>query len=792
MTVPGASVNSSEIEGLTMSLFRKGSIAASILCALCAWGQPAAGEPHIGYLYPAGGQAGEVTHIAVGGQSLRGAKQVLVSGEGVHAEVIQFFKPVRNIQKEQRDELIERMTAVRDARLAKMKGQSRPPAVTTAHLETGGKATFQPLEHPLLYDLENKSLRELAHIRSMLFFPREKRQLNVQIAETVLIKVTIDPDAAPGDRELRLEAAGGLTNPMLFQVGQFQEMVELEPNEPGADTKLPKAPPVNVPFVMNGQVMPGDVDRFPFRAKRGQSLVIEVAARHLIPYLADAVPGWFQSVVTVYDAQGREVAFADDYRFNPDPVLLFIVPEDGAYELDIHDSVYRGREDFVYRVTVSERPFITSLFPLGAPADSSTSAWVTGWNLARRHIPLDTKTAGDAVRYASLQHDATVSNAVAYAVDTLPERAEVEPNDSDRTAIRIELPQIVNGTIGEAGDVDMFRFGGQEGDVIVTEIIGRRLGSPLDSLLRLTDAFGQLIEWNDDYVEVESGLNTHHADSYLRTQLPDSGDYLLAVSDSQRHGGEAFAYRLRVSEPQPDFALRMTPSSLNARAGRAVPITVYAFRKDGFDGDIEIAMQDAPPGFTLQGARIPAGCDRIRMTISAPHEASPDPVALRLVGRAWVASQPVTERVVPAEDMMQAFLYRHLVPAEELLVLVLGGNGRQPFVELAGSVPLQIPSGGSALVRVRTPKGPALSKVQLALSDPPQGVTLGDLSVVPPGLEFSLKAEGEAAALGFTDNLIVEAFADVPARQGDGKPTNQNRRVSLGYLPAIPIEIVAP
>lgn len=140
---------------------------------------------------------------------------------------------------------------------------------------------------------------------------------------------------------------------------------------------------------------------------------------------------------------------------------------------------------------------------------------------------------------------------------------------------------------------------------------------------------------------------------------------------------------------------------------------------------------------------------------------------------------------------MQAFIYRHLVPAEELLVLVQGGGGRQPSVELASNTPLQIPSGSSVPVQIRAPKGPALSKVELALSDPPEGVTLEDLAVVPAGLEFSIKVEGEATPPGFTDNLIVEAFADVPVRSRDGKPTNQSRRVSAGYLPAIPIEVVA-
>ena len=35
--------------------------------------------------------------------------------------------------------------------------------------------------------------------------------------------------------------------------------------------------------------------------------------------------------------------------------------------LAINDAIYRGREDFVYRVTVGELPFVTSIFPLGRP-----------------------------------------------------------------------------------------------------------------------------------------------------------------------------------------------------------------------------------------------------------------------------------------------------------------------------------------------------------------------------------------------------------------------------------------
>ena len=46
---------------------------------------------------------------------------------------------------------------------------------------------------------------------------------------------------------------------------------------------------------------------------------LAAAARELVPYLADAVPGWFQATLVLYDKKGKEVAYADDYRFNPDP-----------------------------------------------------------------------------------------------------------------------------------------------------------------------------------------------------------------------------------------------------------------------------------------------------------------------------------------------------------------------------------------------------------------------------------------------------------------------------------------
>jgi len=196
--------------------------------------------------------------------------------------------------------------------------------------------------------------------------PDGRQQPNPQLADLVSLHVEVAADTPPGPCEIRLLGPAGLTNPLAFHVGRLPELREFEPNNPGAKPPLPPPAAATLPFTLNGQILPGDVDRFRFTARRSQPLVIRCHARDLIPYLADAVPGWFQMVVALRDAEGGEVAWADDFRFSPDPVLCFRIPRDGEYDLEIRDAIYRGREDFVYRVAIGEIPLRQGLALTGS------------------------------------------------------------------------------------------------------------------------------------------------------------------------------------------------------------------------------------------------------------------------------------------------------------------------------------------------------------------------------------------------------------------------------------------
>jgi len=739
-------------------------------------------QPHIGYVYPAGGQRGKTTLVTVGGQFLDGATNAYVSGKGISAKVIELVKPMSMGQfNTLRDKFLEL--------------QQRKQAAMRRGQRQGGAQT------PSTNQWTAEDEKTLTDIREQILKYAPNRQATPALAETVKLEVTIDPDADLGDREIRLGTRGGLTNPLKFCVGVLEETSKphATPPNPALDrfrerfTRATALGQTNtelriaLPTVLNGQILAGGVDRFRFSARRGQRLVFVAQARALIPYLADAVPGWFQSALAVYDAKGREQAYCDDFQFNPDPVLFFEVPATGDYFLEVKDALYRGREDFVYRIQAGELPFITSIFPIGGRSGEQTTIQLDGWNLPVTTLTRTNSTTTAAVESIRLDTVKCQSNSMPFDVADLPECLEAEPNDIANMAQQIVQPTIVNGRIGTPGDRDMFRFRGKAADKVVIEVRARRLNSPLDSVVELRELSGAVVARNDDSADKSAALITHHADSYIITALPSDGDYLVSITDAQQRGGTEYVYRLRVSPPRPDFSMRVVPSSVNMRAGTTLPLAVYALRRDGFAGEITLKIGGETHGFKLGGGRIPVGTDQVRVTLTAPPNPVTDPINLTIDGLAIIGDKPVARAVVPADDMMQAFAYHHLVPAQELKVALIGRPAiRLPPLSLT-SEPVKIPLGGTTRTRFNLGTRNPGSRFELELDEPPEGVELTSFSISDGTAEISLKCDGSKAKAGLKGNLI---FKVVPAG-GQAPRSGQaaQRRSAIGYLPAVPFEI---
>ena len=764
--------------------------------------------PRIGYVYPAGGQQGATFEAVIGGQFLGGVARVDVSGGGVQATLTELIRPISgrelNDLRIQIDEMLARKAVVRK--------DFRALEAFRSFKNAKNVKNASPMEDKEIEALKKKYAnatwtseddRRLLEIRRKIG-TGVRRPANPAISELAVVQVTVAPDAKIGQRELRIAANLGLSNPLTFCVGQLPETsekasktitqqvsaIQRTGNAPKSRKAEPE-PQITLPAVVNGQILPGEVDRYRFTADKGQRLVLAASARQLIPYIADAVPGWFQATLAIYDAQGHELAYDDDYRFDPDPVLYCQIPADGEYVLEIKDAIYRGREDFVYRIAIGELPFVTGVFPLGGPAGERTSVQLTGWNLPVDKLKLDGTNKEPGVYPLSVRQGKWTSNLLPFAVDALSECMEKEPNSEPAAAQRVTMPVIVNGRVDPPDDCDVFSFEGRAGSQLVAEVYARRLNSPLDSLLKLTDATGRQLALNDDSEDKGAALITHQADSRISITLPASGVYYLHLRDAQHQGGSDYAYRLRISPPQPDFALRIVPSTLNTRAGSTIPLTVYALRKDGFSGEIALRLKDAPKGFALGGARVPSGQDQVRITLTMPSTSPEEPVSLKLEGRATIDGRQVVRPVVPTENMIQAFEYRHLVACQEMKVTVAGRAAGRGLLALRDESLVKIPAGGTARVQVRVPSA-VLDRVVLNLSEPPEGIAIQDVAATDNGVEIVLKSDSAKAKPGLKGNLIVTASPKRAAPRGKGKPQANPRAAPLATLPAIPFEVVAP
>jgi len=648
-----------------ISIIASAALALSPFCESTAEAQQ---RPYNGFTYPAGGKQGTTFQITAGGQYLDGIDKIYVSGEGVEAKLVEYNRHLSPqdimLLREQLDEL------------KKSKSRSSEDQTLIAKLE--------------------KRIREYV-----------LRPASVSISNMVIAEIKIADNAKPGDREIRLETPRGLSNPMVFNVGQLPEYsleplptspqqilgkegdslrrkrkgISTEEQSPGMMSSSSSqkdigdgAVRINVPSTVNGQIFSGEMHQYKFQAKKDQHIVISARGRELIPYIADAVPGWFQPVLALHDSKGKELSYNDDYRFKPDPVLHCKIPTDGEYIFSIYDGIYRGREDFVYRITIGELPFVTSVFPLGGKVNEPVSIEIKGHNLPSTRLTPDTKDAEPGIYPIAIKKEGFLSNRVLFALDTLPESLEREPNNNVETAQKIISPIIINGRIDVPGDKDIFQFEGKAGEQIVTEILARRLDSPLDSILKITDEKGKEIAFNDDREDIASGTNNHHADSYIRFTLPSDGKYFIHLKDAQNAGGEEYAYRLRISAPRPDFALRIVPSSVSIRPSSSASVSIHAIRHDGFDGDISVKLRDAPKGFSSYESTLSGTQEVSQISISTSLDSIDKPVPLYLEGRANVGGKEIIHDAVPAEDRMQAFLWRHLVPAREFLATIIDQN----------------------------------------------------------------------------------------------------------------------
>ncbi|HMJ91025.1 MAG TPA: PPC domain-containing protein [Candidatus Acidoferrum sp.] len=152
-------------------------------------------------------------------------------------------------------------------------------------------------------------------------------------------------------------------------------------------------------------------------------------------------------------------------------------------------------------------------------------------------VMLEAGAAG--VCWARVVSSNGVSNVRGFVIDDSGSVAGSRTNRSRATAQSLVLPCAVEGVTEELA-VSWWNLSAKKNERVSIEVTAMRLGSRMDSFLRVLDMKGSEVISNDD----APGLR---GDSALTFTAKEAGDYFVELRDINYAAGRDYFYRLRVS-----------------------------------------------------------------------------------------------------------------------------------------------------------------------------------------------------------------------------------------------------
>ena len=153
-------------------------------------------------------------------------------------------------------------------------------------------------------------------------------------------------------------------------------------------------------------------------------------------------------------------------------------------------------------------------------------------------------------------------------------------------------------------------------------------------------------------------FNTTSRDWAWRFEVKEDGAYRLEVRDlfNRYESNPRFVYRLSLSRETPDFrlvALPQAPPPVNKdakeaalwtpflRRGETMPIKVLVFRRNSFDGQIDLSVEGLPPGVACSLAKIETNKTFASIFLTAAENADSWFGPIKVVGKAKVGDKEV-------------------------------------------------------------------------------------------------------------------------------------------------------
>jgi hypothetical protein len=620
-------------------------------------------------------------------------------------------------------------------------------------------------------------------------------------------KVSVAGDVPEGTYDVRAVCKWGVSSPRLFAVSRgLTEVLEKEPND-----DLATAQPIAMNTAVSGTTDNNKDDIFKFTAKKGQRVVIDCQAGKL-DSMVDAT-------MTLTAADGKLLASNGDYN-GRDPLIDFIAPADGDYFVNVHDLSYRG--GFVYRLVVTDRPYVDHVFPRAIQAGKPQKVTLYGRNLGSGSKP-STWRVGDLAleekeetitaptdllgrgefrftdhptTHSVLPTAATASltgfqiHGVPVLVTTTPVITEAEPNDDPKKPQSIALPAVVSGRFDRERDADWYEFETTDAGNYSFEVYCERIAGRADPYLVILDDKDNRVNELDDNGPRVNAFDGHLRDPSGTVNLAAKKRYRVLVQDRYRRGGARFQYVLAIQKASPDFYAAVIhsqnpgPGGTTLHRGGATYLDVILQNKDGFNGSVTISAEGLPKGIHAMPTTInndTRGVFVLWADADAPD--SVGPIKLMATGKNGDATlvrevRPHT-RVWPNPDMNSSR------PTRSQVIAVAESA---PFIVKPASERIEVIAGQKAELKLQFERlwPDFKGSVTLTPLTFPGPIKMNQVTIPESKAEATATIEVQAGARPGEYTLALQCQAQVPfAKDGKGAKAN-----TLVTQPSRPVTVV--
>lgn len=432
----------------------------------------------------------------------------------------------------------------------------------------------------------------------------------------IACKFEISADCPPGEYPFRLLTATQLSHLGTFHVSPFRIVEEApEPNNSIGEA-MPVQPNVTVNAVLGHA--PEDYYRVPMKA--GQRLSVEVDSVRI----ADQNYGdsEFDLAVRIIDAEGHELASNDDNSLHiQDPVVSTEIARDGDVFVIVHRSVSApSQTSYSLHIGTNRRPLVA--YPPGGQSGEIQTVRMIGDALGDFDATLDVPDErGNFAYFGNAPSPVTLRSS------PYPNLLEGSSAETNTVA---DLPIALNGVIDRYDDTDLFELNVRKGKSLHVRVFSAALGSPIDPVIRVRNALGEIeLEADDARLTDRDVFGTSYRAGGGRPEILDpsvmwtpktDGPYVLEVSDSSGKGGPTGVYRVEIESPRTvvqtvlwsktfDWteSTRVTGLAVPKGGRHTVNVSLPSGQWNSPDCDFDLVANGLPNGVRMIAPRVPKG-----------------------------------------------------------------------------------------------------------------------------------------------------------------------------------------